>query len=202
MPCPIAKGRVSTQDLIVTPKSSSAIPVSNTLRRDLVIQTALDPAVVGIEYIRTVPVGAANYLFDGIVVVRDGTRHAVEFQHASVVRTLDLEGLRLLAIEKIEATPFAWTPTEVLREPRCTNARLIWECSHHRVRLDRRLGILDSLDCWGAMPLRNFDAPRADVFALACEAAVDVDLEAKDLDSALIRRSSRMPIPRPRITGV
>lgn len=64
--------------------------------------------------------------------------------------------------------------------------------------MDVRLGILDALDCWGAMPLRTFEARREDIYALCCEAAVDVDLTAADLDGAVVRRSSRIVAPRSR----
>jgi hypothetical protein len=51
------------------------------------------------------------------------------------------------------------------------------------------------------MPLRNFEARCEDIYALCCEAAVDVDLTAADLDGAVVPHSSRSVAPRSRPAG-
>jgi hypothetical protein len=74
--------------------------------------------------------------------------------------------------------------------------RVVWECHRHPVRMDVRLGILAALDCWGAMSCATSRRRYEGIYALCCEAAVDVDLTAADLDGAVVRRSSRIVAPR------
>lgn len=190
--------RFPVQEFIVTPKSPNAIPVADRLGRDVVVQAALDPAITSIEYMHALRVGAGSYPFDGIVMVRDGARYAVELGCATpTVRSLDEEGLRLLAFDTLDAVPGIALRRDIAREPRCSNARLVWECAGHHVRLQRRLEILDLLDCRGAMHVGGFGGPREDVFALACDAVVDIDLDAADIATAEVRRSIGPTAPRP-----
>lgn len=185
-----------SHQLFLTPKSSHAIPIAGPLAYDALRQAALDPAVEAIEYVGKVPVGGRNYHLGGILVVRDGTRYVLDIYDGKNLRSIDEEGLRLLAIDQIGATPFALPRSRILCEPRCSSARLIWEHRRRPVGMHARSRILEDLDRGGPSSLRTMRARREDVFALACEALVDIDL-GEALDEAIVRRSTRAVPVRP-----
>ncbi|QUS37832.1 hypothetical protein RPMA_02350 [Tardiphaga alba] len=191
--------RAPGSHLVTTPKSTLSIPVTTALEYDAVIQAALDPAVAELSYIRTVHLGGRLHPLDCVLVSRDGALFALDIADGSSVRPLDAEGLRLLAFDALGASPLRLTRNEIEEEPRCSNARLVWENARHRVRMPARQSVLDALDISGAIPLREFDVRREDVFALACENVIDIDLDANDIDAAEVRRSTVPAAPRPRL---
>jgi len=193
--------RASGSHLVTTAKSSLSIPVETALDYDAVIQAALDPAVTELSYVRTVRLGGRLHPLGCVIVARDGALLALDIEDGSSVRPLDAEGLRLLAFEALGASPWRLTRAEIEEEPRCSNARLVWENARHRVRMPARQSVLDALEVSGAIPLREFDVRREDVFALACENVVDIDLDAIDLDAAEVRRSTGPAAQRPRALG-
>jgi hypothetical protein len=186
--------------LVVTPKAAFAIPIATSLQFDAVIQAALNPAVTKLSYVRDIRLGGRLHTLGSILIVRDGVLFTLDLPESGAFRSLDEEGLRLLAFEALRASPLRLTRAEIECGPRCSNARLVWENHRHRVRMSARHSILDALDRSGVLPLRNFDVRREDVFALACENAVDIDLNAEDIDGADVRLSIGPIGPRSRTT--
>lgn len=180
-----------SQHLFLTAKSQAAIPVADPITHDALRQAALDPSVTAIEYVGNVFVGGANYFLDAIVVVRDGARYVLDIYDGKPVRSMDEEGLRLLAIDKTGCVPLPLPRGRILREPQCSNARLIWEHHRHPVKMSVRARVLEALENGGAMSIRELGVRREDVFALACDAAIDIDLNGDPIDVAAVRRSNR-----------
>ncbi|MET1047114.1 MAG: hypothetical protein ABWX70_10515 [Hyphomicrobium sp.] len=188
--------------LFLTPKSSVAIPVRDELTHDALCQAALDPAVTSIEFTRSVTVGNQPHRLDGIVLVRDNSREMLDIERGDI-RSLDAVGLRLLAAEKLGASPLTLNEGSILREPRCSNARTVWE--HHRrpVSLESRIYIADLLDEEGAMSIRDIGIRfREDIFALACGTLLDIELHAGPLDAVLVRPTPRLVPMRPLVVAV
>src|SRR4051812_11425200 len=69
----------SAFNLFVGPKTSRAIPVQDPLRRDFLVQAALDGCVRRIEYHSAMQVDDQILRLDGIIVDSDEGRHAVDF---------------------------------------------------------------------------------------------------------------------------
>lgn len=187
---------------VITPKAQTAIPVATYLEYDAVIQSALDSAVTELSYVGDIRLGGRLHALGCILIVRDGVPFALDLVDPGGVRTLDEEGLRLLAFETLGASPLRLSRAEIEAGPRCENARTVWENSRHRVRISARHSILDALDCAGVLPLRSFDARREDVFALACETVVDIDLDAADIADADVRLSAGPIGPRSHLMRV
>jgi len=173
----------------VSSKNPTPIPVADEIRHDALRQFALDPAVSALEFVESVDVAGSIVRVDALVVT-GVRRNLIEFEHASVLRDLDDEGLHLLALQKLQATPLFLSTSFIRRKPVAANAREIWSHHAHRVGLDRRLAICSALDLNGPMHMaslaREFgrDA-KLDVYALACEAALTIDLGTR-LGSSMV----------------
>jgi hypothetical protein len=187
----------SARPLFLTPKAATAIPVADALAHDALRQAALDPAVSRIEYVGAVAFGRQRYDLDGILIVRDGARLVLDFQDDRRLRTLDEEGLRLIAVETIGAATLLAAKEDVLAHPRCANARRVWAARDHCVTLGIRNKILAHLDEEGGLTIRAL-GPRYkdDVFALACEAVLDIDISADSIEQAAVRPSGHGPLVR------
>lgn len=82
-----------------------------------------------------------------------------------------------------------------MREPRCTNARTVFEYAGRPVEIGLRLQILGTLTDDGAMPLgdllnrlRSNRDPATAVMALACADLVELDLVSAPLGPQTIAR--------------
>jgi hypothetical protein len=188
--------KISPPSLFLTPKAPAAIPVSDDLSYDVLCQAALDPAVTAIEFVRYVAVAGLPRRVDAIVLMRDGARRVVDIRDGGI-RSLDDQGLRLLAIDKLGATPLPLTAAGILGEPRCSNARLVWEEHRRPVRMHFRTHVVETLEAGGATSIRRLGLRyREDVFALACETMVDIDLDTDPVEGGLVRLSTRLASSR------
>lgn len=185
--------------LFLTPKSPAAIPIRDGLHHDLLRQAALDATVKRIDYVGSVVVAGAPVDLDAIVITRGRDRYIVEaVGHDTAFRSLDDDGMYLLAARKLAATPLRLTSSEIRREPTASNARMVWDQHRRSVGLDRRLAIADALDRCGPMTIGEMACEmgrgaRLDVFGLACEATLCLDIDGC-IDDAIVSH-------RPAATG-
>lgn len=94
----------------------------------------------------------------------------------------------IFSARKLAATPLRLTSSEIRREPTASNARMVWDL--RSVGLDRRLAIADALDRCGPMTIGEIACEmgrgaQLDVFGLACEATLCLDIEG-GIDDAIV----------------
>lgn len=183
----------SSHPLFLTPKSRAAIPVRSTLQQDMLRQSALDPAVATIDFVESVMVAGTSVRLDAVMLGRGGKRRIVEIDDGACCgfRSLDDEGFYLLALKQLNVTPFHLGVDRIRREPACGNARRVWAERSRSVDMDRRLAITDLLDGRGPTSLGDIDRKFGggvvhDVFALACETTLDIDI-GRRLDRAIVK---------------
>ena len=186
--CPVSQ---SSHPLFLTPKSPIAIPIRDALCHDALRQFALDPVVTDIDYVESVVVSGSPVALHAIVVARGRRRDLVEIVDADPYpRSIDDEGLRLLAAKKLCATPLRLTRRDIQREPVASNARMVWDEHVRPVGMDRRLAIADVLDRCGPVTIRELSrelgrSAKLDVFALACATTLRIDIGG-DLGRAIV----------------
>lgn len=164
-------------------KAREPIPVRNRLVRDALIQAAIDPEISEI-----LAPSADDDHFD-FRVIRCGVE---EFVH---VRASD--------DPEIQNPPHnsyvVLREESIRREPRLTDARLVWSCRRRWVPPGDRIRIQHALSENGAMPLievsqfaTNSPDAVAAVLALVCQDILEIDLNEAGLSpETLIRRRHR-----------
>ncbi|OKO86818.1 hypothetical protein [Bradyrhizobium sp. AS23.2] len=174
--------------LFVSAKTTTAIPVRHPALREALIQLSLDPQVRSIEYVASI---------DAIVIQHDDDRDVLDVVPARAVRDIDEEGLVLIALGELELKPLVLTAEEIRREPRRTNANLIWSHKDVTVAIALRMRILQVLLDEGPMPLGQLikalageSDPAAAVMALACANLVHLDLSDQPLSPTTLVRYS------------
>ncbi|MBX9926767.1 MAG: hypothetical protein K2Y05_10450 [Hyphomicrobiaceae bacterium] len=178
-------------DLFLTPKSIAAVPVPDEATREFLRQASLDPTVRHIDYVGDVAIGRVRYPLNSIIIVKDGERRVVDLIDRSPLRTLDDEGMRLIALEKLGAQSMPLTDASIMSGHRCAHARRIWEDRRGRVSLITRDRLLEQIGSEGAVPLGMIGSKYApDVFELACEAEIEIDISVSELADATVRVSS------------
>ena len=181
--------------LFVSAKTSTAIPARHSVVRDALIQGSLDQAVRSIDYVASARVAAAQVRLDAIVFVRDDGRYVLDIVEIRPLRDIDTEGLAQIALRDLGLTPLTISRAEILREPRYSNAKLVWNHRLYPVGISLRMQILGILGEEGPMALgRLLAAIRTDrdagaaVMALACSDLVELDLVSGPLGPATIAR--------------
>ncbi|MFN5522882.1 hypothetical protein [Bradyrhizobium sp.] len=170
----------------VSAKCGRAIPVRHHLMRDALVQASLDPTVRSIEYLSEDQIATALTKIDAVVIQRDDGRYHLDVVEARPRRSTAQRLLVAQSLLDLGLRPLVRTESEILNEPGCTNARMVWKHADHSVEIGLRLQILGALTDEGAMPLadllkslRTDRDPVPSVMALAC-----IDLIALDLVSA------------------
>jgi hypothetical protein len=165
-------------------KTAGPIPITSSVIGDLLVQATLDPAVRRIEFIKEQPVRGRAAVVDALVFSFDDGRKVVEVAEMRQTRSIDDEGLFLLAVEQLGLGMLTVTAAEIAREPRAGNSRLVWACRRWRVAAGDRVRILHVLSEEREMALPRVAAharfssdPVAAVLALACADLVEADLE-------------------------
>jgi hypothetical protein len=188
--------------LFVGPKSSAAIPISSLLLRDAVLQATLDPAVRTIDFVPSARVDQATVKLNAVVLQRDDGRYMLDVVEARPLRDIDGEGLFLLALEQLKISTLELTAADIRKEPRFSNCREIWRHKAHPVSMGMRMGIQRALEDEGPLSILQLEAivqSRFDietaVFALACDAVLELDLDKTPLGHNTI--VSRSPALRP-----
>jgi hypothetical protein len=184
-------------------KTAGPVPVSSGVIGDLLVQATLDPAVRRIEFIRHHMVGARAVVVDALVFNVEGARKVIDVPGASQPRSIDDEGLFLIAAEELGLETLTITAAQICSEPRAGNSRLVWACRRWRVAAGDRVRILHVLSEEGEMTLpriavhaRFSSDPVAAVLALACADLVELDLKSFPLGpETRIRRRLFEEIP-------
>ena len=147
------------------------------------MQAALDPAIRSIEYLPTVPTVPSTCDVDVIVIERDDGRYHLDIVEARPSRSIAQRLMVAQALVDLGFRALVRTESDVLREPRCTNARTVFEHANRAVDVGLRLQILGALTDDGAMTLgdllkrlRSDRDPTTAVLALACADLVELDL--------------------------
>jgi hypothetical protein len=175
-------------DLFVSAKTATAIPARHPALRNALIQSSLDPQVRSIAYVASTSVASEQVELDAVVIQRDIGRFLLDVVPARSIRDVEENGHAQIALTELGLKKIILTTEEIRREPRCTNARLVWSCRDISVPVGLRMRILQVLLDDGPMPLgellksiRSERDPAPAVMALACADLVYLDLASQPL---------------------
>lgn len=184
------------QDLFVSVKAATPIPTRHPAVRDALVQASLDPQFRSIVYLASANVASEQVDLDAIVLQGEERRFLLDVIPARRVRSLEQEGIALIALSRLGLTPLTLTAEEIRREPRFTNARLVWSYRGASVPVGLRLSILQILLDDGPVPLgvllksiRSDRDPAPSVMALACADLLILDLVSQPLGPGTIVRN-------------
>ncbi|ABE62780.1 hypothetical protein Nham_1980 [Nitrobacter hamburgensis X14] len=185
----------SSPDLFVSAKTIAAIPTRHPARLDALIQASLDPQVRSIEYIASVANASAQMELDAIVVQRDDGRFLLDIVPARRLSDAKGESLAQIALTELHVRPCVLASEEIRREPRYSNARLVWSYRGAPVSAELRMRILQALLDEGPLPLgellksiRSEHDPLPAVLALACADLLSLELMSQPLGPATLAR--------------
>jgi hypothetical protein len=183
------------KNVFIAAKAAAAVPWTHELVRCALIQASLDPAVRTIDFIPTVAAYGKIIELEAIVFRGDAGRQMLDIPELRRLRDIDDEGLALLASDQLRLTMLTLTAADLRREPRASNASLVWTCRHTGVRASDRVRALQTLSEDGPMPLSRLSAevrwsadPVAAVLALACLDLVELDLTSIPLGPETVVR--------------
>lgn len=179
----------------VSVKCGGSVPMRHHLMRDALVQAALDPSIRSIGYLPTIPTTPSTWDVDAIVIERDGRRCYLDIVEARPRRSIAQRLMVAQALLDLGLRPLVRTESELMREPRCTNARTVFEYNSRPVDVELRLQILSALTEDGAMPLgellsrlRSHRDPVTAVMSLACSDIIELDLESTPLGPRTVTR--------------
>lgn len=182
--------------LFVSAKTSTAVPTRNLLVRHALIEASLDATVRSIDFVASAQVAAAPVKLNAIVIVRDDGRYFLDVVEARPLRDIDTEGLIQIALRDLGLSALTVTRADIEREPRFTNARLVWSYALHPVGISMRMKVLNILHEDGPITLaRLLSSIQADrdpspaILAMACSDLLELDLITRPLGPATIARS-------------
>lgn len=181
--------RLAVADHFVSAKTrGDTLPIRHPLIRTALTQATLDPAVRSIEYIATVPGLPPAWNAEAIAIERDGIRYHLDIVEARPRRSIAERLLAAQSLLDLGLRPLVRTESDVLREPRCTNCRTVFEYSGRPVKLELRMQILGVLAEESTLPLgellgrlRSNRDPATAVMSLACEGIIELDLTSRPL---------------------
>jgi hypothetical protein len=180
-------------------KSAVPVPISSALRLDVLVQSALDPSVDEIGYVHSAVVSGCRVRLDLPVIVRNGSRLAIDIAEDHPLQTIDDEGLSLIALQDLGLEVLELRRANIHREPVAENARLVWRHADQEVRFDDEIAALETLSeksCALDRLTSTTGVPVEVVFALACADLVAVDLISQPICPGTIVSAS--PRHRPR----
>ncbi|SFN44153.1 hypothetical protein SAMN05216573_11367 [Bradyrhizobium sp. Rc3b] len=182
-------------DFFVSVKTRTAIPVRHLAMRHALIQASLDPQVRSIGYVASAWVASEVSSLDAVIVEREDGRYVLDVVPARRLGDAEDEGPVLIASDELELEPLVLTAEEIAREPRCSNANLVWSYHDLAVPIGLRLRIQQLLLDERAMPLGQLlkavageSDPAAAVMALACANLLWLDLLTRPLDPTTLVR--------------
>jgi hypothetical protein len=203
MPFSSTKRGSPSERLFLSAKAATTIPIQSDLHHNALCQCALDPTVTRIEFFACVKVGTVACPLNTIAIIRDGRRLVLEIGDNPTPRDLDQEGLYLLALEKLSATPLNISTRDISREPHHSNVRLVWSYHDRRASIASRNRILRLIEDTGPVTIKVLchdlgSDLTADVYALACQSTLYLDLTDRPVSGATIVRSKHvLRSPRP-----
>lgn len=174
---------------VALPRALSGAKIRGTVRTasailvDVVVQASLDPNVTGIEHLAKSQFRGKIVPLDFVVIDRGGHRRAIELAEERPLRSVDAEGLVLLALRDLDIEIEQITAGDVAQEPKHTNCRLVWACQAHRVPAGLRMQIQQLLSDDGPLRLGELlgrihsdGDPMPAVLSLACADLLELDL--------------------------
>jgi hypothetical protein len=180
----------------ISAKTTCTIPTRCTLQRDALVQATLDPAVRWIEFVASARVQSTSIDLSAVVLCRDDGRHLLDVVPARTLRSLEDEGLALIAVSELALPTIVLTAADIQREPLFSNCRLVWSYHLQPVGIGLRLAILQVLAEDGPLPLSQLLAairtdrdPAPAVMALACANLIELDLFGGPLGPLTLARS-------------
>ena len=179
----------------VSVKTSTAIPVPHPALRHALVRVSLNPQVRSIDYVAEAIVASEQVDIDAIVVQRDDSSFLLDVVPARRIRDVDDEGLALIALAQLRFEPWIITAEELRREPRYTNAKLVWSYSQHRAPIDFRMRIQALLEEKSIQlgrliqTVRDNSDPSPAILALACADLLELDLVSQPLGPKTIVKS-------------
>lgn len=162
-------------NIFVSAKTIREVPVAHELVRHALIQATLDPAVRAIEFLPTVTAFGHVIALDAIVLRGDAGDQILDVAETRPIRTLDDEGLALLAVDQLGLQKKTLSAVEIGSQPTAANSSLVWNCRYSRVQATDRVRVLQVLSEDGPIiPLARLSAevrrsndPVAAVLAMA-----------------------------------
>ena len=129
-------------------------------------------------------VGDVEVKIDAVLVVRGDRKWRLDLVEYGEAKDIDEAGLMLVAFDRLSLPALTVTATDMAREPRATNANMVWSCRNTVVRPGDRIRILQALQESGSLPLIEASAvaracgdPIAAVLAMVCDGTVEIDLD-------------------------
>jgi hypothetical protein len=179
-----------------SPKTVAPIPVRHSAVQDALIQSSLDPRVRSIGYVASAVVAGEQVDLDAIVVQRDDGRFFLNVVPAARrVRDLEEVGLALIALRNLGLRRLTIDAKELLREPRCTNARFVWLYNGYSVPRKLRERILRALSGRKQMQLGELERsvrsrdPSHAVMSLVCADVLELDLTSQAIQLTTVVRA-------------
>jgi hypothetical protein len=190
------RNRVDQAGQFVSVKcGGAAIPVCHPLVRDALVQAALDPTIRLIEYLPTVQTAPTAMKVDAIVIERNDGRYYLDVVEARPRWSIAQRLMVAQALLDLGLRALVRTESDIMREPRCTNARSVWECAGRPIEMGLRLQVLGALTDDGALPLADLlnriqsnRDPATAVMTLACADLIELDLVSAPLGPRTLTR--------------
>jgi hypothetical protein len=179
-------------------KIIGTIPVLTALVGDAIIQACLDPDVTVIEHLASTTFRSVRVDVDAVIITRDGRRLALDVADARHVRNIDDDGMILLALHERGIDVCQLTEADLRKEPRYSNARIVWSHRSHRIAIGLRMQILQTLADAGALRIGDLlksvtsdHDPVPAVMALACADQIELELDEQPLGPETVVRARR-----------
>jgi hypothetical protein len=179
-------------------KATARIPLCCRLTHQALVQAALDPDVVRIDFVESVAVREIDVPLGGIILVRGDGAWLLDLPDAQPTLDIDDAGSRELAIEQLAIPRLTIATAELQQEPCASNCSLVWSCRTRWVSPGDQVRILHYLEENGASPLITVAPnvisatdPIASVLALACRDLIELDLISAPLNPSTIVRHRR-----------
>lgn len=188
-------------DLFVSPKTTTGIPAPHPAIREALIQVSLNPEVRSIDYIASAVVASEQVDLGAIIVQRNNQRFFLDVVPGRRIRTLEDEGLALLALAEFDIKPWVISAKELQREPHYSNALFVWLYNGIRVPREERKRILRALTDKEQIQLGQLERsvrsgrdPLPSVMALVCADLVELDLISQPIGrTTIVRARTRYP---------
>jgi hypothetical protein len=186
-----------SHNLVNSPKCAAAIHAASPLHRDLLVQSSLDPHVRSIEFADEVIHRDRAASPRSIVLNRDDGRFMMDVVGVDARRDPEDRQNLLTELDSLGISLLEVKPEEIRREPRCGNARRIWEFRDENPTMRHRDRILDFLSERGPQTVHELEVLATSfdmlptVCALACADIVEIDIDGCPLGSRTVVRARR-----------
>lgn len=192
------KGQHERADEFVSVKcSGTAVRCNHPLIRDSLVQATLDPTIRSIQYLPNI-LAAPPMKVDAIAIERDDGRYYLDVVEARPRSSISQRLIVAQALLDLGLRPLVRTESDILREPRCSNARAVWDYAGRPVHVGLRLQVLGALADEGSMTLGDIlkrihsdRDPVPAIMAMACAGLIEIDLNGGLIGPSTLVRQSR-----------